>query len=374
MKAILAISVATGYGGGERSFEELLKALNAEDRVFLMVENKRHFGRCRSIMETTSGGSLYRLPSIPRPLQILVGMLWTGYVWLRHRPQYAIANSSKSGFILAASSFLISALKKNSVLYIRDFQWAWKEFTLRRLANALILVPSEAVSRHPFWSQLVLASKSENWQVVPNIVTTDTESRREPENGVDEQRVPYVLSLGALQPWKGQDQLIRALTLLPRELCAIFCGGTHDHGYEAYVRKLAADLGVADRVQFLPFAENPSYLIAEALCVTVTSISEHSGPETFGRAVIEAWAEQTPIIAYEVGGPKYLITHKVNGLLVPENDWKALAESIRMLSEDPQLARSLAEAGSSEVAEHYCREAVHRRYKQAICAWLPASF
>lgn len=67
--------------------------------------------------------------------------------------------------------------------------------------------------------------------------------------------------------------------------------------------------------------------------------------EELGSVLVEAMRVGLPIVATQVGGIPDLITHGVNGLLVPSGNPRALAEAIGTLLDDPELARSLGEAG-----------------------------
>jgi len=67
-------------------------------------------------------------------------------------------------------------------------------------------------------------------------------------------------------------------------------------------------------------------------------------------SVLEAMAGGTPTIASTVGGVPELITDGVEGLLVPPNDVVALADAMRRLEADRDLARRLGEAARHRAA------------------------
>jgi glycosyltransferase involved in cell wall biosynthesis len=84
---------------------------------------------------------------------------------------------------------------------------------------------------------------------------------------------------------------------------------------------------------------------ADCSLVAVPSISEHGGPESFGRTVIEAWAHAKPVVAFACGGPGYLIRDGVDGFLVPEKNVDLLAERIRTLAIEPARREAMGQAG-----------------------------
>ena len=56
--------------------------------------------------------------------------------------------------------------------------------------------------------------------------------------------------------------------------------------------------------------------------------------ESFGIAIVEAWASRLPIAACAAKGPAWLINDDVDGLLSPVDDVNGLSKSIMRLIED----------------------------------------
>ena len=93
--------------------------------------------------------------------------------------------------------------------------------------------------------------------------------------------------------------------------------------YEAKLRALVADLGLADAVSFVGPQSRPELarLMRSARIVLVPSHSE-----TFGLVALEAAASGTPVIASAAGGLREAVAHGETGQLMdsrrPE-DWGA---------------------------------------------------
>jgi glycosyltransferase involved in cell wall biosynthesis len=66
------------------------------------------------------------------------------------------------------------------------------------------------------------------------------------------------------------------------------------------------------------------------------------GPESAGLGLIEALASGTPVIASRLPGYDEVVRDRVDGLLVPRRDPRALAEAVRSLLDDPGSRRRLA--------------------------------
>jgi glycosyltransferase involved in cell wall biosynthesis len=78
--------------------------------------------------------------------------------------------------------------------------------------------------------------------------------------------------------------------------------------------------------------------------------------EGFPNVLLEAMAAGLPVIASDCDyGPRDLITHEVNGLLVPCADPDGLARAMRRMVGDPQFADQMARAARSSVRAYAAR-------------------
>ncbi|MEX0764826.1 MAG: glycosyltransferase family 4 protein [Nitrosopumilaceae archaeon] len=84
--------------------------------------------------------------------------------------------------------------------------------------------------------------------------------------------------------------------------------------------------------------------------------------ESIPQVIKEAFYLQVPVVATNVGGIPELITHDVNGLLVPPNEPKKLVEAINLLLENKQYAKKLADAGYEFVMKNITWEVLLPKY------------
>jgi glycosyltransferase involved in cell wall biosynthesis len=73
-------------------------------------------------------------------------------------------------------------------------------------------------------------------------------------------------------------------------------------------------------------------------------------------ALLEAMALGTPVVAAAVGGIPEVIQHRVNGLLVPAGDDRALADACLELAAHPDWACSLGVQANRTIAEGFSRD------------------
>ncbi|BCJ38150.1 D-inositol-3-phosphate glycosyltransferase [Actinocatenispora thailandica] len=160
-----------------------------------------------------------------------------------------------------------------------------------------------------------------------------------------------VLFVGRIQPLKAPDVLLRALArlrdreaALGRPVVAVVAGGASGTATARpdYLRGLAAELGVTDRVRFLP--AQPGARLAELYrCADLVCVPSHN--ESFGLVALEAQACGTPVVAAAVGGLTTAVRHDETGVLVDGHDPQRWATVLGELLAAPDRRAALAAAG-----------------------------
>ncbi|MGC5019850.1 D-inositol-3-phosphate glycosyltransferase [Micromonospora sp. DT47] len=157
-----------------------------------------------------------------------------------------------------------------------------------------------------------------------------------------------VAFVGRIQPLKAPDVLIRAVAALrdrnpalADELTVVICGGPSGSGLDrpTALIELAASLGVADRIRFLPprTGDDLPALYRAADLVAVPSYNE-----SFGLVALEAQACGTPVVAAAVGGLVTAVRNGVSGVLVDGHDPVDWARTLGALLPDRQRRADLA--------------------------------
>lgn len=160
---------------------------------------------------------------------------------------------------------------------------------------------------------------------------------------------PVVLMPGRLSRTKGCDLLIQALALLDKPVHAVFLGSSDTHLMTS-LTQLAQDLGVTDRVHFMP----PTDQVPQAYGAADVVLSASLKPEAFGRTVLEAQAMGIPIIAPAHGGALELIDPDHTGWLFPPGDKKALANTLEyVLNMSQEQKQKRTQAARNRVISHY---------------------
>lgn len=145
-----------------------------------------------------------------------------------------------------------------------------------------------------------------------------------------------VLFVGRLASEKGVSSLLQAFRRVQHTLL-IVGDGPQRH----YLEKLAATLGLQDRVRFagiVPHEQLASFY-GSAGVVVVPSLHE-----SYGRVIVEAMAFGRAVVATDTDGARELIQDGETGFIVPIRDVEALANKITYVLSNPQVARRIGEA------------------------------
>jgi glycosyltransferase involved in cell wall biosynthesis len=175
--------------------------------------------------------------------------------------------------------------------------------------------------------------------------------------------------LGRIAPWKGQDLFLRAFAAaFPDGTERAVIVGAAMFGEESYAQELhalAADLGIAERVEFRGFREDVWPELAALDVLVHASVI----PEPFGTVVLEGMAAGLAVLAADEGGPASVIADGENGRLFRSRDLDSLATEMRALRDDPHERERLGAAAQGAAARYHpdaIAQALERVYEQLL--------
>jgi glycosyltransferase involved in cell wall biosynthesis len=165
-----------------------------------------------------------------------------------------------------------------------------------------------------------------------------------------------LLFVGRLNSQKGLALLLRALAITETRAGLDVVGSGPD---EAELRRLAGELGVADRVSW--FEPLPQPQLAEfyrrAAALIVPSVDEG-----LGMVAVEGLLCEAPVVAFASGGVTDSVRHDVTGVLVPPGDVAALARAIDGVLRRADRGAALGRAGRLHALSTFAPASVARHY------------
>lgn len=164
----------------------------------------------------------------------------------------------------------------------------------------------------------------------------------------------YIVTVSRLVEKNAVDDIIRALPLLPSHIKALIVGGGPD---EDMLRKLATDLGVADRVHFTGHVDRKE----TAQCRLVSDIfARPSRSEGMGNSFASAMASRLPIIATQEGGLADFIFDKkhnpdkeATAWVVDKDRPDQIADAVRDILAHPEEKERVVATAYKMVSENY---------------------
>lgn len=169
-----------------------------------------------------------------------------------------------------------------------------------------------------------------------------------------QKKTVYMIMVGAIVRYKGQEELIRACALLKEKGIEKFHLSLIGKGQADYVRELEqmiagyeleeqiALCGVSDRVQELYAGSDLAFVC--------------SAEEAYGRVTIEAQLSGCFVIGPDSGATPELIRDGRTGYLYHAGSHESLAEKIMEVINHPEQSRKIAEAGQEYARKMYTKE------------------
>jgi GalNAc-alpha-(1->4)-GalNAc-alpha-(1->3)-diNAcBac-PP-undecaprenol alpha-1,4-N-acetyl-D-galactosaminyltransferase len=196
-----------------------------------------------------------------------------------------------------------------------------------------------------------------NTWVMPNPVKTlkgsSPETLKWPATG------RHVLAVGRLAPVKGYDKLIAAFARISKQHPDWSLTLLGEGSERSTLERQVVELGLLGRVAMPGAVNNPFGWMAAADFLVMSSRYEG-----FPCVLGEALACGLPAVSFDCdSGPRDIIRHGIDGLLVEPNNVEALAAAMARMMEDDDLRRSMA-LRAPEVLERFSLDSVLEKWDQ----------
>jgi len=176
-----------------------------------------------------------------------------------------------------------------------------------------------------------------------------------------------ILFVGGYKPNKGHAHAIRVFAVYNRlmnpqsRLIFAGAGSSHFESYTDSLRRLAAHLGVADRVVFHTSVSASQLRTLYFLADVFLCLSEHEG---FCVPLVECMYFRVPVVAWGTTA----VAETLGGSALVWNDFDAIgmAESIHACVQDQEVSRELRRRGYERYAAAYAPGILRRRLLQLM--------
>lgn len=173
-----------------------------------------------------------------------------------------------------------------------------------------------------------------------------------------------VLAIGRLVKRKGFPVLIDSIAQLVNQgkKIKLFLAGKGPE--QAAIQSQIATLGIGSSVNLLGFVPDSDlrlYLKASDILVMPSIADEAGDTEGLGIPLLEAMANETPVIGSAIGGILDIVENEKTGLLVPPQSAEALVSAIQRLVDDDALRHRIVQGGYELVNTRFSWQTIARQ-------------
>lgn len=187
----------------------------------------------------------------------------------------------------------------------------------------------------------------EKIEIIPNGIPMNSKSNNSPII-----KKYDALFVGRLVHQKGINFLLEAVSILQKKYKKIIrVAIVGDGPLKKALIKMCEELEIKDSVEFLGFQRDVDQIMRFSRVLVLPSRWEG-----FGLVLLEAMKNKLPIIATNVGGIPEIITNGHEGILVPKENPKILANSINGVLENSELRNQFIQNAYKKVQNHYSIE------------------
>lgn len=347
-KKIALVGYKLAGGGLERVFSTVSKLLHTSDFEIsvIVLESKVEYPHNGNLINL---GNYSKFQKYFKLRKVLQTNQFDYIIDFRHRinPWMELVFLT---YIYAGFKVIYTIHSSKLGVYLTDRRWIAKQILQKAYK---VVTVSKALNE-----KIKTDYSFENGIVIPN--STDV---RDEQFKSDFLEVPYkyCIAVGRLTRLKQLDKLIETYSksdLLTASVHLVIVGEGEE---KLILQKRIEDLKMTSYIHLLGFKKDtPSYIEkAEFLVLT----SKYEG---FPMVVLEALHIGTPVISFDCEtGPSEMISNEYNGLLVKNQNFKALQEALNRMVSDVELYK-WCKKNAKESVQLFSAENIQRKWEDLL--------
>lgn len=192
---------------------------------------------------------------------------------------------------------------------------------------------------------------------LPHIVPQETSQSVDRKEFYTPDTAKLIVFVGGLYPEDSVDTLLEAIA----RISGLYLWVVGEGPLFDSLQSKALEIGIKPRSRFVGWRHDAQSLIQAADLVVCPARQDDTGT-----GVLEAWASRKPVIAADSIGPGLLIRHRENGVLVPIDDIRSMAEAIKWVMQDTSFADRIANAGFDTFSKSHSTASVVPEYVRVL--------
>lgn len=176
----------------------------------------------------------------------------------------------------------------------------------------------------------------------------------------------FIVYFGALQPWQGINVAIKAMSYLDdlEDISLVICS-SHKEKLSKNLKKFIFNLGLENKIVWLHQLLKPQLQFAiQKSLISVAPLSECERNLVQGCSplkIFESMACQTAIIASDIPVTREILAHQEDAILIKPDRPAELARGIRMLLDNPNKRKALADMAYKKASHLYSWEVSNKK-------------
>lgn len=335
---VIQVMAGSAHGGAETAFEDISLALSAagvEQKIILRNNNPERVKKFRDAgiaVETLPFGGVFDIYTKWKIKKIIADFKpQIVQTWMSRATHKTPSSKGKPAYLKVARLGGYYGLK-----YYKD-----TDYFISNTPDIRDYLVRQGVD-------------GKNVKVIHNFALAETpeKSLSKADMGTPE-NATVLLSLARYHQAKALDTLLRSIVGLDN--VHVWLAG--EGPQEKELKRLAVDLGIADRIHFLGWRRDRAALFQAAdICVFPSRF------EPFGNVVVQAWAQKIPLICSKSQGPLQYVRDGEDALMFDIDDVAQLTTKIKEMMSDDSLSQRLVDAGYARYRNEFTREKIIADY------------
>lgn len=263
-----------------------------------------------------------------------------------------IFSASYSSFLISSMPAWVAAISRGKKTLFHYHSGEARDHLRHSVVARRVLGQADAIMVPSLYLANVFHEFGLAVQVLPNVVHSSQFRYR-----ARRPLLPRLVCTRGFHPYYSVDIVVRAFDRLKKghpesRLCLVGKGPA-----EKRIRDLVRTLELRDVAFAGPVSHSKIAQYYEENDIFINA----SWVDNMPVSILEAFASGTPVVTTAPEGIRYIVEHERTGLLCEPGDWRALAENVTRLLQDPQFAQRIA-LNAHEESRRYQWDAVRAQW------------
>ena len=234
---------------------------------------------------------------------------------------------------------------------LHTLSYFYPQSVLKNILNKAVFLRTISSELKPFFNRYI--NNSSKFHYITNGVNND-EFNFNPSTNTNSEFL--ILAVGALLDKKGFDLIVESCSILKSNNFKFSCEIYGEGSEKELLQTIINELNLTNEVKLMGHKPVSEVIIRmkQASCLIMPSRTpKRSTRDGLPTVIIEAMACKLPVISTSFAGIPDIVINCETGLIVPEEDYKAIANAVIILAYDNDLREKITKEAYENVKNNY---------------------